>query len=233
MPTETHDRDSSTSTKPKQAGFYDWLLMISGIAAIWLMLTGEPSGSWWRFWQDDPVGNYTPAPLVMQGGDPYIRALMRTISASEASDPRPYSLLYGGGHIQDFSHHPDRCIPILSGPNVGKCTTAAGRYQFITTTWLEKAHYYHPHPDRVLFWESYSFAPKYQDEVVYAWLNDPQAWGANLSQMLRAGKVSEVLQLLSSTWTSLNGGIEPNMVTDQLTTIYQQMLQEELQQVGP
>ena len=35
-------------------------------------------------------------PLVMEGGDPYLRALMRTISASESNVMRPYHVLYGG-----------------------------------------------------------------------------------------------------------------------------------------
>jgi len=51
----------------------------------------------------------------MKGGDPYIRALMRTISASEASGNRPYSLLYGGEQVNDLSHHPQKCITIVTG----------------------------------------------------------------------------------------------------------------------
>jgi muramidase (phage lysozyme) len=40
------------------------------------------------------------APLVMQGGDPYIRALMRTISMSESNYPNPYAIVHGGGIYQ-------------------------------------------------------------------------------------------------------------------------------------
>lgn len=165
----------------------------------------------------------------MQGGDPYVRALMRTISASESNDASPYSILYGGQHITDFSEHPDLCIRIVNGPNQGNCTTAAGRYQFLTTTWAEKARLYHPNPTRFLFWESYSFAPEYQDEVVYAWLYDAQAWGVDIPTLLRAGELRQVLELLSGTWTSLGYGIEDNQMTDALPKIYQKMLQEELE----
>lgn len=179
-------------------------------------------------WFSDPTSNDYLPPLVMKGGDPYIRALMRTISASEANDPMPYTLLYGGEHVQDLSRHPDRCITILSGPNQGDCTTAAGRYQFISTTWLEKARLYHPHPSHFLFWENYSFEPEFQDEVVYAWLSDPQAWGVDIAQLLRQGALKEVLQLLSGTWTSLGYGIEDNDITNSLPDIYYQVLQEEL-----
>jgi muramidase (phage lysozyme) len=181
----------------------------------------------------DPTWSGTEsASLVMKGGDPYIRALMRTISASESNSPQPYSVLYGGEQIQDLSHHPDRCVAIAQGINQGDCTTAAGRYQFITTTWLEKAQLYHPAPSGLFWWKDYSFAPVYQDEVVYRWLSDRQAWGVDLSELLRQGQLTEVLQILSPTWTSLGYGIEPNDMTDELPYIYEQMLQEELQAVG-
>jgi muramidase (phage lysozyme) len=176
----------------------------------------------------DPAWNVTLAPLVKQGGDPYIRALMRTISASESNSYRPYSLLYGGEHFSDLSRHPDLCVPILAGPNIGDCTTAAGRYQFITTTWQEQAARYYPQPIR--FWESrqFSFAPESQDEVVYRWLSDSTAWGVDLAELLKQDRLTEVLQILSPTWTSLGYGIEPNSMTNQLPEIYQQLLNEEL-----
>lgn len=172
------------------------------------------------------------APLAMRGGDPYIRALMRTISASESNVRSPYTVVYGGEHVSDLSHHPDRCMTIVAGPNLGDCTTAAGRYQFITTTWLQQAQRYHPAPPRLFFWEKYSFAPEYQDEVVYRWLSDPQAWGVDLRQQLKKGQVNLVLERLSGTWTSLGYGIENNSNTAGLPNIYRQMLREELGQAA-
>ncbi len=171
----------------------------------------------------------TPAPLIMQGGDPYIRALMRTISASESNVAYPYSVLYGGKYVKDLSQHPDRCVKIITGPNQGNCTTAAGRYQMLTTTWYETAKYYHPKPSKILFWESYSFEPQFQDAVVYAWLNDPTAWGVNIGQLLREGQIEKVLRVLSGTWTSLGYGIEDNSMTAYLPEIYKEILLEELQ----
>lgn len=169
------------------------------------------------------------APLAMAGGNPYVRALMRTISASEANDPSPYTLLYGGSHVQDLSKHPDQCLTIVAGPNRGNCTTAAGRYQFINTTWYEKAKAYHPKPDKMLMmWEHYSFEPMYQDRVVYAWLQDERAWGMDISEALEAGQLQRVLKRLSGTWTSLGYGIEDNVVTPKLAQIYKSLLTEEM-----
>jgi muramidase (phage lysozyme) len=165
----------------------------------------------------------------MEGGDPYIRALMRTISASESNGAEPYRLLYGGELVEDLKQHPDICVPIQAGPNLGDCTTAAGRYQFLTTTWLEKARAYHPYPPTWHgFWRHYSFEPEFQDVVVYRWLTDTQAWGTDISALLRQNDLETVLQMLSGTWTSLGYGIETNSMSAFLPEIYQQMLAEEL-----
>jgi muramidase (phage lysozyme) len=169
-------------------------------------------------------------PLAMTGGDPYVRALMRTISASESNDSNPYGLLYGGEHFSDLSNHPDRCIPIANGPNQGSCSTAAGRYQFITSTWEEKAHLYHPKPDGWLFWQHYTYDPVSQDTVVYKWLTDSAAWDVDIPSRLREGKLDDVLYRLSGTWTSLGYGIETNDMSPYLKEMYQRFLQEERKQ---
>ncbi|ADI65254.1 glycoside hydrolase family protein [Trichormus azollae] len=176
----------------------------------------------------DPVFEQKQPPLVMTEGDPYIRALMRTISFSEANSKRPYSLLYGGQQVNDLSRHPQICVTIVVGPNTGNCSTAAGRYQIINTTWAEIAPRYHPNPSQVIFWSSYSFEREYQDIVVYRWLNDPKVWGTDLSKLLRQQQLNEVLRRLSPTWTSLGYGIETNSNTQVLPKIYQKVLAEEL-----
>jgi muramidase (phage lysozyme) len=180
----------------------------------------------------DPIFAVKQPPLVMKGGDPYIRALMRTISASEASGNRPYSLLYGGQQVNDLSRHPEICVTIVTGPNTGNCSTAAGRYQIINITWYRLAPLYHPNPMQMMFWTAYSFEAEYQDVVVYRWLNDSKVWRTDISQLLRQGKLNDVLRRLSPTWTSLGYGIETNSVSSSLPKIYQKMLQEELTAVN-
>lgn len=166
--------------------------------------------------------------LAMSEGDPYIRALMRTISASESNAKDPYVLLYGGKHTHALEQHPDLCMKITVGVNRGNCSTAAGRYQFITSTWLEKASLYHPNPSNSEGLANYSFAPEHQDKVVYHWLKDDNAWSVSIRERLRQGEISEVLKLLSGTWTSLGFGIETNSMSPYLIEIYQRVLAEEL-----
>ena len=167
--------------------------------------------------------------LVMSEGNPYIRALMLTISASESNHQNPYYLLYGGSHVHNLSRHPNQCIPIKIGVNQGKCSTAAGRYQFLNSTWREKASQYHPAPQKNNHGITYSFEPQYQDLVVYRWLKDHHQWDVDLLTLLKEDRVEEVLTELSDTWTSLGAGIEDNTITPHLPRLYRQFLAKELQ----
>ncbi|MEO1069436.1 MAG: glycoside hydrolase family protein [Cyanobacteria bacterium J06638_6] len=172
-----------------------------------------------------------PEPLAMAGGDPYIRALMRTISVAESNINQPYNVLYGGQLVSQLNHHPDVCVEIVAGPNQGYCTTAAGRYQFLTTTWQEKARRYHPKASSWFGgWGDYSFDPESQDLVVYHWLKDNSAWDLDIPLALRDGRLDEVLRRLSGTWTSLGYGIESNSMTARLPRVYENILKEELEQ---
>lgn len=170
--------------------------------------------------------------LVMQGGDPYVRALMRTISASESNVLRPYHVLHGHSFVWTLDEHPNRCEPIGRGPNRGNCSTAAGRYQLLYSTWVALALRHHPKripgqtDDGRL-----SFEPVYQDLVVHAWLSDTDAWRADLPALLRQGKTQTVLRRLSGTWTSLGYGIESNSMSRELPKIYQRMLKDELERL--
>ena len=171
--------------------------------------------------------------LVMQGGDPYLRALMRTISASESNVLRPYHVLHGSSFVWSLDIHPNRCESIARGPNRGNCSTAAGRYQLLNSTWTALALRYHP--DRVpgvTEDSSLSFQPVYQDMVVYAWLSDPRVWRPDFASQLRQGKIQTVLRRLSSTWTSLGYGIETNSMSRELPGIYKRLLEEELVRAG-
>ncbi len=222
-PASSSSRKKTARSAPQAWGPF-WL----AVGLVLVLMRGVPVLERRSLSDLRPSWAYDPAPLVMRGGDPYIRALMRTISASEANGKRPYSLLYGGQHFSNLRQHPDQCVTITTGPNRGDCTTAAGRYQFLTSTWEEKAEQYHPQRSQLWLTGEYNFEPEYQDEVVYEWLSDPNAWGTDLSILLRQDRIHAVLERLSGTWTSLGYGIETNSVSSRLPKIYQRILEEEL-----
>jgi muramidase (phage lysozyme) len=173
-----------------------------------------------RFYVASPIKLNDPAGdgLVMRGGDPYLRALMRTIATERE---RPYSLLPGGGRIDDFSRHPDRCWPKASAD----CTTAAGRYRFLATTWLRQAAKYHPRPDGIWPVQRYPFTPEAQDVVTYRWLSDAQAWHGDLKVLLRQGQIYAVFDRVSPVWTSLR--------SSEFAARYDALLSDELAQYRP
>lgn len=192
------------------------------VAALMLLLLW-----WWR-----PVILMPGTrPLVMNGGDPYLRALMRTISASESNVLRPYHVLYGKRYVWTLDQHPNRCETIGQGPNRGNCSTAAGRYQLLAGTWVELAARHHPErTDDPLDATRLSFQPVYQDTVVHAWLSEPR-WG-DLAAQLRQGRIQPVLRRLSGTWTSLGYGIETNSMSRELPRVYGEVLKDELRRAA-
>ena len=209
-------------------------VVLVGLLSLPFVLGMSPLLRGWRtlpvLQQATPEPEILMTPLAMKGGDPYIRALMRTISASEANYAKPYSVIYGGRRMSDLSRHPNRCYPIESGPNVGLCTTASGRYQFITPTWEMVAKQYHPQRSPWWWKQEYSFEPKYQDQVVHDWLSDSSAWSGDIPNLLRQDRLNDVFKILASTWTSLSSGIEENSITPYLHQVYQEALAEELAQ---
>lgn len=177
---------------------------------------------------EDPKSINKIPPLVMKGGNLYIRSLMRMISTSEANDAQPYSLIYGGSRAAQLDKHPNKCVTIDAGPNKGNCSTAAGRYQTINTTWYDIAERYQGKKICFMWTCSYSFAPVEQDKVVYAWLSDKKFWKMDIAKELQDGKVAAVRKKLSPTWTSLGYGIETNLQTGKLDQNFDLILQEEL-----
>lgn len=131
-------------------------------------------------------------------------ALLKTISGAESGGK--YNVLYGGDTFSSYSDHPRRNIPIISGPNVGKTSSAAGRYQIIQGTWDEYKNKLNL-PD---------FSPASQDLAAWGLAQDTfkSKTGKDLEQVLSsadASEISSVGKALSSVWTSLPGGIEQRL----------------------
>lgn len=145
---------------------------------------------------------------------PQGRALLDTIAGSESPG---YDTIYGGGKFDNFADHPRQSIPITSGPNAGRTSSAAGRYQFLGSTW-DQVKNEAGLPD---------FSPESQDQGAWYLANKVynQKTGRDLASDLTSAKgnpaaIAGIGRYLSGTWTSLPGGIEPNKATGSFTSRY-------------
>ena len=130
------------------------------------------------------------------------QALLAAIYGTESPD---YNVMYGGQRFDDYSQHPNRPVLIESGPNKGKYSTAAGKPQFLKSTWDEL--------QREL--ELPDFSPSSQDQAAWHLADKTyrQKTGGYLEDVLASRDpqaIAGVGQALSGKWTSLPGGIEQN-----------------------
>ena len=128
------------------------------------------------------------------------REILDTIAGTESPD---YNTLYGGKKVADLSRHPGIDVPIMSGPNVGKTSSAFGRYQFTEPTWNEQAKKLglkdmSPESQDLAAWDKAAsvYKTKTGRDLEEDWASGDQTMRQN------------ALRALSGTWTSLPGGIE-------------------------
>lgn len=141
---------------------------------------GEPVGPTTPFNSNDPVAKDIPA----EG-----RALLNAIAGGESAGS--YNVRYtpeGGRHFADLSKHPGIAEKGPHGPS-----TAAGRYQFLESTWQRMG--------------GGAFTPEHQDHA--AWRLAQEDYQARTGRPLLAdlqagGLTPKILSALSPTWTSFN-----------------------------
>jgi muramidase (phage lysozyme) len=137
------------------------------------------------------------------------RALLDTIAATESPG---YDVLYGGRKFTDFSQHPNIAVPKRSGPNKGKTSTAAGRYQFIFSTWTAIR--------REL--RLADFTPQSQDKAAWhlAQTEYQRREQRGLLNDLKNRQLDRVGPALHSQWTSLPGGVEQGVNANRFVKNY-------------
>lgn len=119
--------------------------------------------------------------------------ILAKISSGEAGS---YDELYGGGKFGSYADHPRESIPIGNGQS----TTAAGRYQFLSSTWDDEAK-------RLGLKD---FSPASQDSAAWdlAQRTYQQQTGKELLDDAASGAVD--WHALSGQWTSLSGQGTPS-----------------------
>ena len=129
---------------------------------------------------------------------PEARALLDTIAGSESPG---YNTVFGGQQFKNYKKHPEIDVPIPWKP--GETSNAAGRYQFLSTT-------YNPIAKDLKLKD---FSPDSQDRA--AWELAKRTYGDEnkLKQDLRRDPISAASRL-SGQWTSLPGGSQRNAATD-------------------
>jgi muramidase (phage lysozyme) len=146
------------------------------------------------------------------------KALLDAIAGSESGgyNSRYPSKTFDNG----WRDHPRISERILSGPNKGKTSDAAGRYQFLSTTWDQ----YKPAKE---------FTPENQDIAAYRLA--VAAYGYGESGLIKDLKKDplKVANKLSGTWTSLPGGMEPNNATNGFLSRYKDKVKKYQSQSGP
>jgi muramidase (phage lysozyme) len=145
---------------------------------------------------------------------PYAQALLDTIAGTESPG---YDVIYGGRRFNDFSRHPGVDVPIASGPNVGRTSSAAGRYQFLRSTWDQQAKKL----------GLTDFSPQSQD--IAAWDLAKTSYGARTGRDLERdlqdpSMLGQIGQSLSPVWTSLPGGIEAGTNVNKFANAFQKAL---------
>jgi muramidase (phage lysozyme) len=126
---------------------------------------------------------------------PHQRAFLNAIAGPESGGA--YNVRYtpdGGASFDGFKDHPRAREVIQSGPNKGKTSDAAGRYQFLSSTWDSL-------PKEAK--GDGSFTPENQDKA--AWYLARQDYRRNTGRDLDAdlqsgGFTPEIASALGSTW---------------------------------
>lgn len=178
--------------------------------------------NWWQRTMPRALGG-REAPARVQASaaniSPQGRALLDTIASTEANS---YNVMYGGRKFDSYDDHPRVNVPITSGPNAGRTSSAAGRYQFLARTFDQQKRKLGL-PD---------FSPASQDIAAFDLAKTVyrQKTGRDLDDDLKSkdpAVLSGIGSALAGTWTSLPGGIEQGQGSGRFVSSFNKFLQRQ------
>lgn len=145
------------------------------------------------------------------------RAFLDTLAGPESGGD--YNVIYRGDQFNSYDAHPKVWVKIPNGPQKGKYSSAAGKYQFIKPTW-DKASGLAGVED---------FSPASQDRAAWALAQETYrtSTGRDLLADLKSGDqeiMSGIPRALSSEWDSLPGGGQPGTTASQFVQTFNQRL---------
>jgi muramidase (phage lysozyme) len=143
------------------------------------------------------------------------QALLRTIGGPGFESNGSYTQRFNQPDFTDFSKHPGTYGKITRGPNAGLNSNAAGRYQFLSTTFNQQK------TKQGLK----DFSPESQDQAAWGLAQDAYAremHGRSLSADLKnPDNLPMIARALKSQWSSLPGGAEQGSNMAQFAQAFQ------------
>jgi len=141
---------------------------------------------------------------------PRIRAFLDTIAVTEGTTgPQGYYRQYTGSHFSSFKDHPrDLKCAMSNGKKL--CSDAAGRYQFLSTSWDRFAPMV----------KTKDFSPTYQDRVAIELIREK-----NALEDIEEGRIEEAFRKLYMVWPSFGEtAADVEELMPKLVGIYQEKL---------
>ncbi|MFD9887686.1 hypothetical protein ACFWZT_40225, partial [Streptomyces alboflavus] len=71
--------------------------------------------------------------------DQRVRRFLDAIGSAEGTDTHGYNTAFGGGKLESLADHPRQLHDFMQTDGTPNKTSAAGRYQFLSSTWDDVA----------------------------------------------------------------------------------------------
>lgn len=200
-----------SATRQKQAAFWGGICLAGAALAISAHLHSQAETT-----EEVPISR--PSPQIRRQSveklkAAHVQAFLDTIAWAEGTaGPHAYRMQFTGTQFSSFQDHPRE---IKCGSSYGSrlCSDAAGKYQFLSTTWDRMANKI----------DASDFSPANQDRAAIALLDD-----YGVLEDIEAGSFSYAVIQLIPVWPSLQdvGNGDRARAIVRLEQVYEQKLRE-------